>query len=157
VLYKNTINLDVTQQGEISPHKCQLSCNTGVSSNAKYSQYGDDVNIVHAVKRHNKRFTIEEIPSLIAEYENGATIYELADKYGCHRNTVSNTLKRNGIIVTVEKITNRGQLDGLIKLYESGFTTPQIAEKLGISKTTVKHYLHENGVTMRNRWDYARN
>jgi DNA-binding CsgD family transcriptional regulator len=154
VLYKNTINLDVAQQGEIGIER-QPVCGDG-SPNNKYPQYGAEANIVHTIRQHSKRFTSDEIPSLIAEYKNGATVYELADKYGCHRNTISNTLKRNGVIVTIEKITDPGQLDGLMRLYKNGFTALQIAEKLDLGKTTVRRYLREGGVMMRTRWDYAR-
>jgi predicted transcriptional regulator len=118
-----------------------------------YSQYSTET-IINEIKHHNKRFTEEEIPALIAEYNNGMTVYELGAKYGCHRNTIAKVLKQYGVVVTINKIVSDSDLDNLISLYNSGLTTPQIAEQLGMSKSTVKQYLRNSGIKMRTRWDY---
>jgi DNA-binding CsgD family transcriptional regulator len=126
------------------------------SSVPKHSQqsypYYSTETIVNEIKHHQKRFTEDEITFLIADYANGMTIYELGDKYDCHRNTVSKVLKQHGVAVTINKIVSDSDLNNLIKLYNSGLTTPQLAEQLGMSKSTIKRYLRNNGVKMRTRW-----
>jgi DNA-binding transcriptional regulator LsrR (DeoR family) len=116
-----------------------------------YPQYSTET-IAGEIKHSQKRFTEDEIPYLIADYNSGMTVYELGAKYGCHRNTVSRILKRHGVIVTISKIVSKNELDSLISLYNSGLTTLQLAERLGISKSTVKRYLRNGGVQMRGRW-----
>jgi reverse gyrase len=53
--------------------------------------------IVSQIKQKQKRFTAEEVTELLKDYKAGLTVYQLGDKYGCHRTTVSEHLKANGI------------------------------------------------------------
>jgi response regulator of citrate/malate metabolism len=109
-----------------------------------YPQYSTETIFVNKIKEQHKQFTDDEIPNLIADYKTGLTIYELADKYHCHRNTVSRALKAHGVTVTIQKITTDDEIQNLLNLRKNGLTNQQIAEHLNISKTTVKRYFRIN-------------
>lgn len=51
-----------------------------------------------------KRFTPEEVTILAEKYLAGKSTRELGEEFGCHRNTVSCVLKRNGV-----KVRGRGR------------------------------------------------
>ncbi|MDR1464739.1 MAG: hypothetical protein LBJ11_05500, partial [Oscillospiraceae bacterium] len=56
------------------------------------------------IQQPQKRLTVAEIDRIAEEYQQGASTYALAEKYGCHRNTISSNLKKRGITVTHSKI-----------------------------------------------------
>ena len=58
---------------------------------------------VRQLQQKQKHFTDEETVILAEEYQNGKTLLDLAKQYGCHRNTVSKTLKKHGV-----KVRGRG-------------------------------------------------
>lgn len=59
---------------------------------------------VRQVQKLQKRFTPEEITVLAKEYQAGKSTRELGRQFGCHRDTVSKVLKRNGF-----KLRGRGR------------------------------------------------
>ena len=64
---------------------------------------------------------------LIFEYKNGKTTYVLAKQFGCNRITVSNILKKHGVIVS--KCMSQKKLDpeDVISMYENMYNTVEIA------------------------------
>lgn len=120
----------------------------------QYPQYDEQASIRHKVAQKQKRLSKEEIQEIITAYRNGVTIYELAEQFNCHRNTISDNLKRNGIQPTIKKFTSQSEIDKLISHYESGMKNVEIAKLYGVSESTVRKTLLCNGIRMRNRWDY---
>lgn len=111
----------------------------------------DPNSIVKTIKQQQKHeFSKKEIEEIIAAYQSGASTYELAKQYNCHRSTISHQLKLHDIEVKIEKI----DINEAIVLYESGWTTKQIAEKYHMSDNAVSRRLKKAGVKMRTRWDY---
>ncbi len=108
--------------------------------------------IVKTIKQQQKHFSPEEIEQIVTKYQQGESTYELAKEFNCHRNTIANSLRKQGIKVSIEKIN----LEEAIKLYELGWTTKQLAERYSMSDNTVSRRLKANGVKMRTRWDYKK-
>lgn len=52
---------------------------------------------VKAFKQKHKTLSDREVKAVIQKYGDGATTYELAKEFGCHRVTISAVLKQNGI------------------------------------------------------------
>lgn len=92
-----------------------------------------------------------EINEIVKEYANGATTRQLAEKYGCHRDTISRQLKKQGVAVTIEKITH-ADVGEMVRLYESGQKAEEVGRQFGVSKSTALNRLRANGVKMRGRW-----
>ena len=92
---------------------------------------------------------------MTGEYLKGESTYALAEKYNCHRSTISQHLKKRGIIVSNKKMKTEADEEEVIRLYQSGLTSQEIAEKFGISDTTILQYLNKHGIQTRTRWDYV--
>lgn len=83
-------------------------------------------------------------------YEQGQTVYQLADRFGCHRQTVSRQLKSRGVRMRLTGITP-GQLEQATRLYGSGMTLKSVGMELGLSRNTVRACLADAGVQLRKR------
>lgn len=116
------------------------------------SEFGD-LKVSH-IRQPQKKLTEEETAQAIAEYSSGMTTYELADKYGCNRQTISAVLKRNGVTVTKCKALKKIDAEEVIALYEDLITTEKIAQKFGVSPQTIIKCLHSHNIKIRTRWDY---
>ena len=112
----------------------------------------DPNSIVKGITQQQKHLKPEEIEQIVQRYQNGESTYELAEAFNCHRSTIANNLRKQGVKVSIEKIN----LEEAIKLYESGWTTKQLAERYHISDNAVSRRLKKAGVKMRARWDYLR-
>ena len=99
-------------------------------------------------KQIHRRLRPTEIGELVARYKGGATVYELADQFKIHRDTVSRLLERHGV-------TRRGrplspaQIEHAIALYVSGQSLARVAPQLECDPGTVRLALLKAGVPMR--------
>jgi transposase-like protein len=89
-----------------------------------------------------------EQAELVAAYESGAAVKELAGAYGLHRNTVSSILDRHGITKRRRGLTPP-QLEQAIQLYRQGWSLARIAEALGFWDSTILLALRRAGVRTR--------
>lgn len=110
----------------------------------------DHNSIVKNLSQQQKHLKPEEIEQIVQRYQNGESTYDLAEAFDCHRSTIANNLRKQGVKVSIEKI----DLDEAIRLYESGWTTKQLADRYHISDNAVSRRLKKAGVKMRTRWDY---
>lgn len=89
-----------------------------------------------------------QVRGLIAGYEEGATVYELGARFGIERRTVSVVLKRNGVKMHRQGLTNE-QIDEAVRLYESGQSLAAVGKRLGVSARTAQRRLRERCVQIR--------
>lgn len=89
-----------------------------------------------------------EVDELVATYHDGATVYELGDRFGISRQTVSKTLKRQGVTMRLQSLTVE-QIDEAVRLYGAGWSVGRIAERISVYPQTVMRRLHERNVRMR--------
>ena len=97
----------------------------------------DPNSIVKGISQQQKHLKPEEIEQIVQRYQNGESTYELAEVFGCHRSTIANNLRKQGVKVSIEKIN----LEEAIMLYESGWTTKQLADRYHISDNAVSRRL----------------
>ena len=114
------------------------------------SEYGDAE--VKRLRQQQKQLSAGEIERIVKDYQGGKTTYELAEKYGCHRGTITRHLKNQGVTVTNSKIQDTS--GEIIRLYEMGQNAFVLADQFGVSYTTILKHLHDNDVKVRTRWDY---
>lgn len=110
----------------------------------------DTNSIVKEITQQQKTLSQAEVQAVIQKYEAGASTYELADEFGCHRSTISAVLKRNGIVVTKRKV----DIAVAIQMYESGKTTTEIAKFFDTNGSVISKTLRQNNVKMRKSWEY---
>jgi len=91
-----------------------------------------------------------QLDALIARYQSGCTMRELAAEFGIDRRTVSTYLRRAGVAV------RRGGLDQeqtieAARLYQAGWSSGRLAGRFGVSADNVLKALRAAGVAIRPR------
>ena len=56
-----------------------------------------DNQLLSPIRQRQRRLTAAQAVKMYARYEEGATVFELAAEFGCHRTTVAGQLKKAGI------------------------------------------------------------
>ena len=98
-----------------------------------------------------RRLTDTEIDDLVARYEARSTIEILASKFGVHRTTVMDHLRRRAVPRrTPRKLTDQMVADAAHR-YSSGETLAGVAEQLGIAPSTITRELRLAGIPIRRR------
>jgi hypothetical protein len=98
--------------------------------------------------RRARQLDADQVQELIAGYQAGATVYELGDRFGIERRTVSNILHRRGVPMRRRGLSSL-QVDKAIHLYNFGWSLARVGDHLGVDHTTVLTKLRERGVPTR--------
>jgi lambda repressor-like predicted transcriptional regulator len=101
-----------------------------------------------ARRRTVARLSAADVEALVEDYRSGATVYELAARFGIHRVTVSQHLHRRGVSMRRQGLTGL-QADGAVRLYEQGWSVARIGGRFGVDPTTVWTALRVRGIRMR--------
>lgn len=128
--------------------------NTTESDDAKYPYPKEKV--IRSITRHQKRLSKLEIQTICERYQNGASIYKLAADFGCHRRTISDTLKRNGVEVSHQATKKPELVKKIIELYAEMKTPKEVGAIVGVNGDTVRKVLKENGIYIRKSWEYPK-
>lgn len=112
--------------------------------------------VIRSIKQHQKRLTKLEIQTICERYQNGASIYKLAAEFDCHRRTISDTLKRNGIEVSHLASKKPELVKKIIELYAEMKTPKEVGAIVGVNGDTVRKVLKENGIYIRKSWEYPK-
>ncbi|MBF6271630.1 hypothetical protein [Nocardia farcinica] len=100
--------------------------------------------------RPNRKLQPDEVAALVERYRRGASMIELAEEYGAHRNTVEAHLRRAGVAKRPMVKMTEPLVERATKLYvEELWTTAQIGKELGVDASTVAKALKRAGVRMR--------
>jgi DNA-binding transcriptional regulator LsrR (DeoR family) len=83
---------------------------------------------------------------LIAEYEAGTRVCELAKIYDLHRTTVARHVARAG---KTRPVMTEAQIDEAVVLYRGGWTLHNVGQHLGVADQTIRRALVERAVTIR--------
>ncbi len=92
----------------------------------------------------------DQVQQLVDDYLDGSTVYQLGERFGVSRQTVSRLLKRHGVTMRMACMSQE-QIDEAARLYEAGQSLARIGAHLGFNDTTVRSRLIERGVKMRPR------
>ena len=104
---------------------------------------GPNVRVLRQVQR---RLAAAELEALIAEYEAGARVGELAKVYELHRATVARHVGRAG---KTRPVMTEEQIDEAVGLYREGWTLHNLGQRLGVAHQTIRRVLVERAVTIR--------
>ena len=136
-------------------HHASTPVNTNVDPTITDQSYNSDY-IVKSIKQQQKTLTEFEIQSVIQKYQNGASSYDLAKEFGCHRRTITDTLKRNGVEVSHQAATKPELVKRIIELYAEMKTPKEVGAIAGINEGTVRQILKKNNIHIRRSWEYPR-
>jgi transposase-like protein len=95
-----------------------------------------------------KKLSAAEIALLAEQYQSGATIYELAARFGIHRNTVALHLHRHGVTMRRRGL-DPSEVDHAVRLYQGGQPLARIGDRYGVDPSTVHAALRTRGVRLR--------
>ena len=112
--------------------------------------------VVKTITQQQKALSELEIRTICERYKNGASSYELAREFGCHRRTISDTLKRNGVEVSHRASTKPELAKRIIELYAEYKTPKEVGIIVGIGSDTVRKVLKDNGIYIRKSWEYPK-
>ncbi|MFQ6228279.1 hypothetical protein [Nocardia sp. NPDC002869] len=98
--------------------------------------------------RRARQLDAEEVSELITGYQAGATVYELADRFGIERRTVSGILHRRGVPMRRRGLSP-DQADTAIHLYTLGWSLARVGKHLDVNHTTVLTALRRHGIATR--------
>jgi hypothetical protein len=98
--------------------------------------------------RRARQLDADQVRELIAGYRAGATVYELGDRFGIERRTVSNILHRHQVPMRRRGLSPE-QVDDAIHLYNLGWSLARVGQRLGVDHTTVLTKLRERGMPTR--------
>jgi DNA invertase Pin-like site-specific DNA recombinase len=98
--------------------------------------------------RRARQLGADQIQELIAGYQSGSTVYELGDRFGIERRTVSSILQRHGVPMRRRGLSP-DQIDEAIHLYALGWSLARVGRHLGVEHSTVLAKLRERSVPTR--------
>lgn len=102
-----------------------------------------------------RQLDADRVAELITGYQAGATVYELAARFGIERRTVSNILHRHDVPMRRRGLSP-DQVDTAIHLYKLGWSLARVGNHLGVNHTTVLAALRRRGVPTRDPHGQAR-
>src|SRR4051794_38221271 len=79
-------------------------------------------------RQAQRRLTVEQVEQLVADYQAGADMKQLASSWGLHRTTVAAQLRRAGVELRRQGIPE-DQLADAIRLYGEGWSLQRLAER----------------------------
>jgi lambda repressor-like predicted transcriptional regulator len=95
-----------------------------------------------------RRLSEPQLTELVAGYEAGASVYDLAERFKIHRQTVSQHLHRLGVTMRNQGLDEQ-QVDHAAVLYQQGWSLARIAKRHHVEPGTVRLALLSQGVRMR--------
>lgn len=98
--------------------------------------------------RRARQLGSDQVEQLIAAYQSGSTVYELAKMFGIERRTVSAILHRHDVPMRRCGLTD-DQVGDAERLYDQGWSLARIGDRMNVTADTVRKRLLERGVTMR--------
>lgn len=99
-----------------------------------------------------RRLTYDQVAQLVAEYQAGADMRELAVRWQVHGTTVAGHLRRAGVELRRQGLSEE-QLTEAVRLYGEGWSLQRLAERYVCDAETVRTYLGRAGMRMRRPWE----
>ncbi|MGI8614813.1 MAG: hypothetical protein ACR2KL_12855 [Nocardioidaceae bacterium] len=94
----------------------------------------------------------DQVAELVAEYQVGANMHELAIRWQIHRTTVAGHLRRASVKLRRQGLSEE-QLDEAVRLYGVGWSCQRLAERFSCDDETVRQRLKAAGVRLRAPWE----
>lgn len=106
--------------------------------------------VVGESRQSQTRLNASNRAALLDSYAAGVPVQELADRFGVHRSTVSELVRRAGVPARSPGLPESIRREAA-RLYEGGLTLPQVAARLGISNDGTRSGIVSCGGTIRPR------
>lgn len=101
-------------------------------------------------KQQQRRLRPGEAVELVAAYQGGATVGELARRFELHHTTVTAHLERHGVPRRRSGLDQAHHAEAAL-LYETGWSLAKVGAHFGVDAETVRTVLRKRGVAIRSR------
>lgn len=96
------------------------------------------------------RLTDDEVDRVVAGYQAGLTLAELATAFGADRRTLAGWLQQRGVARRARRLTPTDVRES-IRLYGEGWSLAEIADHFGVYPQSIRYHLQKQGVERRPR------
>jgi DNA-directed RNA polymerase specialized sigma24 family protein len=103
-------------------------------------------------RQPQRRLTADQAQQLVAEYDAGARVQDLADRWKIHRTTAVAQLRQAGVRLRGQGVP-ADRHDEAVRLYGEGWSCQRLAERYDCGATTVWKLLKQAGVRLRAPWE----
>ena len=97
----------------------------------------------------NHKLRPDEVDALVACYEAGTAINELARQFRVDKETARLHLQKREVRLRPQRVMTDVQAARAVELYLAGATLRQLGTAFGIATTSIRNYLHRAGITLR--------
>ena len=94
------------------------------------------------VYRKARKLSRNEIERLVEGYQGGKTVYELGREFGVHRVTVSAVLKRSGVPMRMQGLSEDDRNE-VVRLHGEGCTYADLGRRFHVDPGTVRSALRK--------------
>jgi len=102
-----------------------------------------------AVPKRAVRLNDSQLSRLVAGYQAGATVYELAAAFGVNRRTIALHLRRRGAVSPRFRSPTAATVEEMVRLYSTGLSLAKVGVVVGCDAGTVMKYVRQRGVQTR--------
>jgi len=96
------------------------------------------------------RLTDDDVDRLVARYQAGLTLNELATAFGADRRTLAGWLQQRGVARRGRRLTPTDVSES-IGLYRVGWSLAEIADHFGVYPQSIRYHLQKAGIELRPR------
>jgi len=110
---------------------------------------GFEVRSISKAMSGKKRPNSFPVSKIIKHYNDGMSSYQIADKIGCSRTSVTKILKQEKIKLRSSSDYEKGRTDlksDIISKYTDGMSLKEVASDLGVSYGCVRGWLEKEGI-----------
>jgi transposase len=100
-------------------------------------------------RQRQRRLDSDDLVAFQDAYLEGIQITEIAQRFGIHRNTVFELVKRLGLPSRRQAYFSAEEISQVIALYKSGQSAQKVADQFSVNASTIRYLLLKNGVSMR--------
>ncbi len=93
-----------------------------------------------------------KVAELLDGYRAGASVKDLAARFGIHRATVTHHLHRNRVSVRQRGLDDH-QIDHAVHLHQDGLSLVEVGAHLNVHAETIRQALRARGIQMRAPWE----
>ena len=120
---------------ESVPSKCSSQRNSFIDYEANSSV--SQTELKQGMCQQQKRLSDAEARQMRQRYERVATVYELSAAYGIDRRTVSERLKKTGIVMRGQSPSPKS-IELMANLHATGLSFLEVGKQLGFCANTVR-------------------
>lgn len=111
--------------------------------------------VTQSVGKAVTRLSEDQISQLVREYMDGDQVSALAARYGIHRVTVSEHLRRRNVPTRIKGLLP-SEAEASAVLYEEGYSLASIGKHFGVTANTIRNALLNSGTRLRGPNDLQR-